>query len=67
MTKWNAAVDDTFISNTPPQVTRSMYPFLSFRFGALINRHETGKLPLLTFSIFLPEVNILLPMSGTSN
>jgi hypothetical protein len=59
MTKWNTAVGDTSLSK---------YSLPSFGFEALYNDELVGKLPLLTFSVFLPEhVNILLPLCRTSN
>jgi hypothetical protein len=70
MTKWNTAVrvGDTFISNTSLNLLTVSFPFPSFGFGTVYSGHETGKLPLRTFSIYvLDHINILLPLCGTSN
>lgn len=66
MTKSNTAAGDTFILSThPSSYSQSVLSLLTSE-PFMIN--ETGKLSPRTFSIFLLEdVNILLPLCGTSN
>jgi sister chromatid cohesion protein DCC1 len=50
MSKWNAAVGDTFVSNTSLNLLTVSIPSPLSASGDLYNGHEIGKLPLHTFS-----------------